>query len=333
MRIAQTPEPIGGLCNLRRMMTVHDLSIIVVNWNVKDLLRRCLTSVIASLGSGKGSQLSSELIVVDNASSDGSVAMLRDEFPIVHLVANQENVGFTKGNNQGVAWSDGRYVLLLNPDTEIVGDAFGEMVAYMDAHHGVGALGPQLLYPDGQVQSSRRRFPDLRTAYLESTFVQQWFSGSGILKRYYVLDASDDETLSVDWVVGACLLMRRETMKEVGPLDERFFMYSEELDWCYRAKQMGWEVVYLPTAKVIHHVGKSSEQVLSVQHVQFQRSKVLFFKKHHGSWRGETLRVFLLATYLWQLILEALKWLVAHKRPLRAQRVGAYWQVLRSGLR
>jgi GT2 family glycosyltransferase len=314
-------------------MAVCDVSIVVVSWNVKDLLRRSLASVITSLGCGTGRQLSCQLIVVDNASSDGSAEMLGEEFPQIHLVANSENVGFTRGNNQGIAVSDGRYVLLLNPDTEVVGDALGEMVAYMDAHQRVGALGPQLLYPDGRVQSSRRRFPDLRTAYVESTFIQPWFADSRILRRYYVLDASDHEILAVDWLVGACLLLRREALQEVGTLDERFFMYSEELDWCYRAKKAGWEVVYLPTARVVHHVGKSSEQVLPVRHAQFQRSKVLFFKKHHGYWTGETLRLFLLLTYLWQTMVEALKWLVGHKRALRRHRVDAYWQVLRSGLR
>ena len=286
-----------------------------------------------SLRCSKGRQLSSQVIVVDNASNDGSVTMLKEEFPQVQLIANEENVGFTRGNNQGIVCSDGRYVLLLNPDTEIVGDALGEMVAYVEAHQRVGALGPQLLDLDGQVQSSRRRFPSLRTAYMESTFLQQWFPESDALKSYYILDSSDDEIQAVDWIVGACLLMRRETLEEVGLLDEMFFMYSEELDWCYRAKKLGWEVVYFPTAQVTHHMGKSSEQVLPVRHIQFQRSKVLFFKKHHGYWGGEALRLFLLATYVWQLILEALKWLVGHKRPLRHQRVVAYWQVLRSGLR
>jgi len=285
-----------------------------------------------SLRSSKGQRLLSQVIVVDNASGDGSLSMLRQEFPDIDLIANVENVGFTRGNNQAIARSEGRYVLLLNPDTEIQGDALGEMVAYMDAHQRVGALGPQLLDPDGRVQPSRRRFPTLRTAYVESTFLQQWFPESNVLKRYYILDSSDDETQSVDWVVGACLLMRRETLEEVGLLDERFFMYSEELDWCYRAKKSGWGIIYFPAAQVIHHVGKSSEQVLPVRHIQFQRSKVLFFKKHHGYWSGQALRVFLLAVYLWQMMLEAFKWLMGHKRSLRRQRVTAYWQVLRSGL-
>ena len=311
----------------------HDLSIVIVSWNVRDLLRRCVGSVIESLSTGKGERLSSQLIVVDNASSDGSVDMLQEEYPHVHLIVNDQNLGFTRGNNQGIAAGDGRYVLLLNPDTEVVGDALGEMVSHMEAHPRVGALGPQLLGSDGRVQSSRRRFPSLSTAFVESTFLQPRFSESGILGRYYVLDRDDDETQDVDWLVGACLMMRGTTLKEAGPLDERFFMYSEEMDWCYRAKERGWRVVYLPTAQVVHHEGKSSEQVLPVRHVQFQRSKVLFFKKHYGGGRGEVLRLYLLATYLWQTMVEGLKWLVGHKRHLRRQRVAAYSQVLRSGLR
>jgi N-acetylglucosaminyl-diphospho-decaprenol L-rhamnosyltransferase len=299
-----------------------DLSIVIVNWNVRDLLRRCLDSII--------SNFQPEIIVVDSASSDDSVAMVEEEFPQVQLIANSENVGFTVGNNQGIAVSRGRYVLLLNPDTVVVGDALTMMVEYMDDHPPVGALGPQLLNPDGSIQSSRRRFPTLATAFLESTILQQWFPRNRVAKHYYIADRSDDEVQEVDWVTGACLLARREAIEEVGLLDEGFFMYSEELDWCRRIKAQGWKVIYLPAARVIHYGAQSSEQVKSFQHIQFQRSKIRYFRKHHGPWQAEVLRLFILATYLYQLIVEALKWLVGHKRPLRAARVRSYWQVLKS---
>lgn len=306
-----------------------DLSIVIVNWNVRELLRRCLSSVYRAMGAS----LKMEVIVVDNASSDGSVAMVREDFPQVRLIANDENLGFTRGNNQAIAQSRGRYMLLLNPDTEVVGNALSTMVRYMDAHPQVGALGPQLLNPDGSVQSSRRRFPTMATAFLESTVLQQWSPDNRVLRRYYVRERGDDEAQEVDWVVGACLLARRQAIEQVGLLDEDFFMYSEEMDWCRRFKEHGWQVVYLPTAQVIHHEARSSEQVKPLQHIQFQRSKVLYFRKHHGCWPAEVLRLFLLATYVYQLLLESLKWLLGHKRPLRAERVRAYWQVLRSGLR
>ncbi len=313
-------------------MSRCDLSIVIISWNVRELLRRCLDSIQESLRGEKGKGLLVETIVFDNGSADGSADMVREDFPWVHLMESEVNLGFTKGNNLAIGQSEGRYILLLNPDTEVVGDALGTMMAYMESHPRVGALGPQLMNPDGTTQSSRRRFPTTATAFLESTVLQPWFQGSGILKRYYLLDRPDDETQPVDWVVGAALLIRREALHQVGPLDEEFFMYSEELEWCYRLKAQGWEVVYLPTAQVVHQEGRSSEQVLAARHIHFQRSKVLFFKKYYG-WRGEVLRWFILSTYLYLLLLEGFKWLVGHKRPLRRERVAAYWQVLRSGLK
>lgn len=258
--------------------------------------------------------------------------MIEEEFPQVRVIANSENLGFTVGNNQGIAASRGRYILLLNPDTEIVDHALAMMVEYMDGHPQVGALGPQLLNPDGSIQSSRRRFPTVATAFLESTILQQWSPHNRVTRHYYMADRPDHEIQEVDWVTGACLLARREAIEEVGLLDESFFMYSEELDWCRRIKAQEWKVVYLPTARVIHHGAQSSEQVKSFQHIQFQRSKIRYFRKHHGPWQADVLRLFILATYLYQLIVEALKWLVGHKRSLRAARVREYWQVLRSRL-
>jgi hypothetical protein len=259
--------------------------------------------------------------------------MVRAEFPQVRLIANEQNRGFTAANNQGLALSQGRYLLLLNPDTEVVGDTLTTMLRYMNDHPEAGALGPQLLYPDGSRQSSRRRFPTFATALVESTVVQEWWPENRVLHRYYMDDTPDDAVQGVDWVVGACLLVRREAYEQAGALDEGYFMYSEELDWCRRIKDAGWEVVYLPTATVIHHEGKSSEQVVPARHIHFQSSKVRYFRKHHGAFRAEALRWFLLATYVYQIVREGLKWLIGHKRPMRAERVRAYRQVLQSGLR
>jgi hypothetical protein len=305
---------------------VVDLTVIIVSWNVRELLRRCLESLVLPRGTF-------EVIVVDNASSDGSPETVRTDFPHVRLVRNDENRGFPSANNQGLDLSNGRTLLLLNPDTEVVGDALATMVGYMDAHPEVGGLGPQLCNPDGSLQSSRRRFPTLSTALVESTVIQEWWKDNRILRRYYMSDTPDDAIQPVDWVVGACLLVRREAYEQAGGLDEGFFMYSEEMDWCRRIRDAGWEIVYLPTATVIHHEGKSSEQVVAERHIRFQSSKVRYFRKHHGSVQGEVIRWFLLLTYGYQWVREATKWLVGHKRPLRAERVRAYGQVLKSGLR
>ncbi|MCS7220659.1 MAG: glycosyltransferase family 2 protein [Anaerolineae bacterium] len=313
-----------------------DLSVLIVNWNVAPLLRRCLTSIAASPGvsvhAAEGA-LQIELIVVDNASSDESLAMLAHEFPWAQVIRNPVNVGFTRANNQALTRARGRYVLFLNPDAEVVGDALPTMVHYMEAHPDVGALGPQLRYPDGQIQPSRRRFPTLATAFLESTLLHQWWPNNPVAHRYYLADQPDDREQEVDWLVGACLLVRREAIEQVGSFDERYFMYSEELDWCRRARAAGWRIVYLPTAQVIHHEGKSSEQAMAARHIHFNTSKVLYFRKYHGHFAAELVRLFLLATYLYQWGEEAAKWLVGHKRPLRQERMAAYAAVLRTGLR
>lgn len=317
-----------------------DLSVIVVNWNVCALLRRCLRSLlVVAAPSGEEGGIwklpdghTFEVLVVDSASTDDSVAMVRSEFPAVRLYASDVNLGYAGGNNLGMRESRGRYMLLLNPDTEVREGALSAMMDYLDTHPDVGVVGPQLLWPDGHVQSSRRRFPSLATAMIESTFLQKWFPDHRLLRHYYVLDRADDVVCEVDWVTGACLMVRREVVAQVGMLDEEFFMYSEELDWQKRIGAAGWKVVYLPTAQVVHHEGKSSEQVIALRHIRFQQSKVRYFYKHHGPLAGEVVRRWLLLHYTYEWTIEALKWLVGHKRPLRRGRMQAYWQVLRSGL-
>lgn len=299
----------------------------IVSWNVRELLRDCLRSIERTRG-----ELAVEVIVVDSASTDGSPAMVAAEFPQVTLIAANENVGFPRGNNMGIAKAHGRYILLLNPDTILHENALVHMVDYLENHLDVGVVGAQLLNEDGSVQSSRRRFPTLTTAFFESTWLQSR-APQHILHRYYALDIADDQTADVDWVMGACLMTRQEIARTVGGLDEGYFMYSEELDWCRRIKMAGWRVVYLPTAQVTHYQGKSSEQVVAQRHIYFNRAKLRYFRKYHGRVPALILRLFLLLNYLAQMALEAGKGVVGHKRPLRWQRVHAYWLVLRSGLR
>jgi N-acetylglucosaminyl-diphospho-decaprenol L-rhamnosyltransferase len=304
-----------------------DLSIIIVSWNVRDLLRSCLDSL-----EGERDSVSLEVIVVDAASADGSVAMVQADFPWVRLIARSENVGFPKGNNLGIAEARGRYLLLLNPDTELVAGALSALLDYIEQQPGVGVLGPQLLNPDGSVQSSRRRFPTLVTALFESTWLQP-LAPAAVLRRYYALDLPDDRPADVDWLMGACLLVPRRVVDAVGLLDEAYFMYSEELDWCRRIKEAGWRVVYLPAAQVVHHQGKSSDQAVAARHISFQRAKLRYFSKYHGRAAVASLRLFLLLNYAWQIGLEGVKALLGHKRAMRRQRIQVYWQVVRSGLR
>lgn len=320
-----------------------DISVIIVSWNVRDLLRDCLDSIRASAGAGQivlsapgvepaSGALAVEVIVVDNLSSDGTPDLLRRDYPWVRLVEPGENTGFTRGNNIGMLHSRGELLFLLNPDTVVLGDALPRMAAHLAEHPQIGALGPQLLNADGSVQSSRRRFPTLETAVFESTWLE-WLAPARVLDSYYVRDAADDQTVGVDWVQGAALMVRRSVLAQVGGFDESFFMYSEELDWQRRIKEAGWEVVYFPEAQIVHYGGKSSEQVAAQRHIYFQTSKVRYFRKHHGRLTGAIVRLVLLANYAMQLALEAAKWLAGHKRQMRGERVQAYWRVLRSRLR
>ena len=303
-----------------------DLSIVILNWNVRDWLDRCLASIRAD-----GLRL--ETIVVDNASPDDSVAMVRSKYPDASVIANSINRGFTGGNNQGILASSGRYVMVLNPDTEIVDDALEKLVVYLNAHPEAGAIGPQLLDPDGSIQSSRRRFPTMATAFFEGTWLQG-IAPRRLLRQFYMDDVPAHGTQEVDWLTGACTVFRRSALDQVGLYDEQnFFMYSEELDLCRRVKEAGWKIVYLPEAKVIHHVAKSSEQVVAARHIHFQTSRVRYFRKYYGRWVAGMLRLFLLGSYLWQIMLESMKGALGHKRALRRDRVRVYWQVIRSGLK
>ncbi|MGI8588271.1 MAG: glycosyltransferase family 2 protein [Chloroflexia bacterium] len=301
-------------------------SVVIVSWNVRDLLRACLRSLPDAAGPG----LSVELLVVDNASRDGSAEMVRAEFPDVRLLAEPENLGYARANNLGIVASRGRYTLLLNPDSEMHAGSLAALLAYLEMHPEVGLAGPRLLNTDGSPQSSRRRFPTVATAMIESTPLQSLFPRAGVLRQYYVLDRSDDEEQEVDWVTGACMLARREALAEVGGFDPRYFMYSEELDLCRKLRDSGWRVGYVPSATVIHHGGQSSDQNIPERHIRFQRSRLRYFARRHGRAVAAWLRVWMSALYLWQAGLETGKWLLGHKRRLRRERLAMIRRVLGS---
>lgn len=301
-----------------------DLSIIIVSWNVRDLLVACLNSILTNAGS-----LQIEIIVVDSASGDGTSAMIRGQFPTVTLLAQSDNIGFTRGNNLGFAAASGRHLMMLNPDTEIVGDALSQMVAYLDQHGAVGVIGPHTLNTDRSTQSSKRRFPTLLIGITESTHFQR-FASRRALDRFYATDVPDSATAEVDWMQGSALMFRRVVYEKIGGLDERYIMYSEEVDFCKRAKNAGWSIVYLGGASVVHHGGKSTEQVTARSHIHFQQSKLLYFRKHHGRLSAAIVRIALLLSYGLQLGEEWIKGVIGHKRALRRERVSVYRQVIRA---
>jgi GT2 family glycosyltransferase len=312
-----------------------DLSIIIVSWNVAALLAACLESIDASIAASADNTppLTVEVIVVDSASADGTPEMVRQRFPQVQLIALETNLGYTRANNLGLARAQGRHLFLLNPDTLILDDALARLVGFLDAHPEVGMCGPHTLNGDGTTQSTRRRFPTFWIGLFESTWLQPYAPKRLLDSYYYVNGNGVHETLDVDWVQGSALMARREVYEQIGGLDEGFVMFSEELDWCHRARDAGWRVVYVGDAEIIHYGGKSTEQAVAQTHILFQQSKLRYFRKYHGPVVAAFLRTFLQANYLAQILVEGGKWLLGHKRPLRQNRISAYWRVLRSGLK
>lgn len=325
------------------MAPVTTLAVIIVSWNVRDLLRACLRAVEASLA---GAAIGYEILVVDNASADGTPAMLRAEFPRVRLLEPGANLGFAGGNNLGLreVLHEGRarYVLLLNPDAEPLGDAIPRLVRALEARPELVAVGPMLRYPDGSAQASRRRFPVPATLFWESTALDRLWPANPWARRYRCADAPDDVAQPVGWLVGAALLVRAEAVAAAGLLDERFFMYSEELEWQHRLQLAGcgsqaWpgrepepsRIWYVPEAVVVHHEGKSSGQAVARRHISFSRSKVLLARMWYG-WRlAALLRRSLRLGFASELAAESVKLILGHRPDLRRQRIGVYLQVLR----
>ena len=265
-----------------------DLGIVIVSYSTCDLLRTCLRSVYASQGS-----FSFEVCVVDNASPDGSAEMVAAEFPQATLVANDENVGYPSGNNQGLRAfgfrkmgagnlqrDAPRFALLLNSDTEVPPDALATMLAFMAEHQEVGAAGPKLVRPDGSLDlACRRSFPTPEVSFYRMLGLSQLFPKSRRFGRYNLTYLDPDELTEVDSVVGAFMLVRREAIEDVGLMDETFFMYGEDLDWAYRIKDAGWKIYYNPAVTVLH-VKKASTRQNPRAQVEFYRAMDIFYRKH-----------------------------------------------------
>jgi N-acetylglucosaminyl-diphospho-decaprenol L-rhamnosyltransferase len=317
--------------------TQLDLSIIIVSWNVSDLLRDCLASIqqaplvrVEADGTAHGQQgPRTEVLIVDSASSDGSVAMIREQFPWVYLIALDENVGFVQGNNIALELAQGRYLLLLNPDTMIHDDALTILTNFLDEHPDTGIVGPRVLNPDGTTQSTRRRFLTSVGGLFESTWLQG-YAPRRILDHYYMNDFPDTGTFDADWVQGCALMARRTVYEQIGGLDPGFVMFFEEVDWCRRAKDAGWRVFYVGDAQITHYGGQSTDQVETQKHIHFQQSKVRYYHKHFGFWTALALRTFLLLSYSAQIALEGGKIVLGHKVAMRRARIVTYRHVIRA---
>lgn len=256
------------------------LSIIIVSWNVCDELLECLRSIKKNSASHKF-----EIIVVDNASTDATVDNVKANFPEVTLIINTENRGFAAANNEGIRRAEGRYVLLLNPDTILHSKSLDVLVEFMDRNQDVGACGPKLLYSDGTIQPSVRRFPDFYSALYQNTVFRNLRIFRRQYRRYKMFDFGFETQMDVDIVMGAALMTRRSIIDQIGPLDEAFFMYYEEADLCYRIKQAGWRIMFIPQAVITHLGGRSANQVPVRKRIMRLKSLLVFFRKHRGKFR------------------------------------------------
>lgn len=261
-----------------------DVGVVIVNWNTCEYLRRCLETLLAS------ESVSHRVVVVDNGSTDGSVEMVRAEFPQVMLLSGHGNVGYPAGNNLGLvelgylapdSLEAPRYALLLNPDTELPPDALHGMVQYMDGDPGIGMAGPKLVLPDGSLDlACRRSLPTIEVSLWRLTGLSKLFPRSRIFGQYNLTYLDENETAEVGSVVGAFMMVRREALEKVGLMDETFFMYGEDLDWAKRVAEAGWRVMYYPEVEVLHVKRAASRQSKRAKR-EFVRAFLIFYNKHY----------------------------------------------------
>jgi GT2 family glycosyltransferase len=276
------------------------VSVIIVSYNSGRFLPECLASVF-----GQSGEVPLETILVDNHSTDGSPAMVRERFPDVRLIANDRNTGFARANNQGITESTGGYLLFLNPDTRLLPGALWAMVQRLDALPSAGCLGPRLLNGDGSLQRTGVSFPRLWNVLAETFFLDELLPGSRLFGRHRQLYADPEIERVVEYLQGSCLLMRREALETSGPFDEEYFMYFEENDLCCRLREHGWTTVYSPAASVVHYGGSGAGYYGEERLAHFHRSYLLYLKKHMGLVRRIAFRGVLAARALVRCLLFA----------------------------
>ncbi|MEW6536085.1 MAG: glycosyltransferase family 2 protein [Candidatus Auribacterota bacterium] len=248
------------------------ISVIIVNWNTESLLPPCINSLKTHI-----KKYSFEIILVDNASSDNSVAIVKDRFPDVLLIENNRNRGFGRAVNQGIEIASGRYLVLFNTDASVEDGAIDQLISYMETHPQTGICGGQLIYPDGRKQHSFDNYPSLATELLNKSLLKRLFP-----EKYPSKKIAYAQPLPVDSIIGACMAVRAECIRKIGRLDEDYFFFLEETDWCYRIKQAGYDIMHIPSARIVHLQGKSAGKVPVRSRLEYYRSRYLFFRKNRG---------------------------------------------------
>lgn len=284
---------------------ILDLSVIILNFNTRELTRTCIRSVLSS----RIAPYTMEVIVCDNGSTDGSVEMLRKEFPDVQIIQNKKNMGFAAGNNPGIRSSQGRYVLLLNSDTEVPKTTLSTMIAFMDEHPEAGASTCKLILPDGSMDPAcHRGFPTPWAAFTYLTKLERLFPKSRLFGEYHQGYKDIGTIHEVDCIVGAFFLVRREVIQQVGLLDEDYFMYGEDIDWAYRIRERGWKILFNPTVTILHKKKQSGRSNAKrdrrvTTEIYFHRYNWLFYKKHFAKKYGWWLTALVNAFYITRIFL------------------------------
>lgn len=253
------------------------VSVVIVSWRTRDALRDCVESV------KRQEEVSlSQIVVVDNASGDGSAEMVAAEFPDVRLIRNPDNRGFAAACNQGMRLADGSYILLLNPDTIVPPGTLAKVVRFADTHPESAVVGCRVVRPDGTLEHTCFRFPDVLSVTISAFALDRLFPKSRICGRQFMTWWQRDSVRCVDVVTGSFMLVRGAAVEQVGLMDERYFMYAEEADWCYRFKQAGWKMTFTPDANIVHLSSQSSSQCWPRMYVWQRKSTLLFFEKWYG---------------------------------------------------
>jgi hypothetical protein len=251
------------------------LSVVIPSWNTREYLAACLAHLAAA------EKPPTEVIVVENGSRDGSLEYLRAEHPEVVLIANAANEGFARASNQGMRAARGRYVLLLNTDTELAPDAVAKLLRFLDEHPQHAAVAPRLVHADGHTQRTVQEFPTLATALYFSTPLERWFPESRELRRYFMRAWDQESSRDVDQPPAAVLLLRKDVLERVGLFDEDLWLFYNDVDLAKRLKAAGWKTHYLAEARVVHHVGGSTRKFGDFVPV-WQRDRLRYYRKHHG---------------------------------------------------
>ncbi len=288
------------------MKAVIKLSIIIVNYNSSDFLKKCLASLYQSKPTTPFG-----VLVVDNNSSDNSVGMLKRDFPQVTLIENKENIGFARANNQALQKCQGEFVLFLNPDTLLLHGSIDALVETMQKENKVGVLGCRLINEDGTLQLSWGRMVNLSNEFWQRFISRRYEKGNRLIARY--LQRKSRQPHHPHWVTGACMIARQQALKEVGDFDQNFFMFLEDVDLCHRMRKRGWEILYTPSTEVIHLRGKSMETNRARALKAYRKSQLHFYRKHYGRVRWTTLRIYLLGKFILSRLTSRLAYLITRK--------------------